>query len=106
MRVFLMAWKLLFTHGKNAAQISSLSPLARNRMSDEPGMRLGIDLDGSKIELIAFDPTGREHLRRRVATPRNDYRATLEAIRELIAQSERELGSASYSCLLAISTAC
>jgi len=54
-------------------------------------MRLGIDLGGSKIELIAFDATGRERLRRRVPTPRNDYRATLAAIHALVMQSEREL---------------
>jgi fructokinase len=54
-------------------------------------MRLGIDLGGSKIELIAFDAAGRERLRRRVPTPRNDYRATLAAIHALVEQSEREL---------------
>ena len=54
-------------------------------------MRLGIDLGGSKIELIAFDAAGRERLRRRVPTPRNDYRATLAAIHALVMQSEREL---------------
>jgi len=58
-----------------------------------PEMRLGIDLGGSKIELIAFDAAGHECLRERIPTPRNDYRAALEANRELIAQSERELGA-------------
>jgi fructokinase len=62
-------------------------------MSDEPGLRLGIDLGGSKIEFIAFDAAGRERLRRRVPTPRNDYRATLAAIHDLVVQSERELGA-------------
>ena len=56
-------------------------------------MRFGIDLGGSKIELIAFDRAGHERLRRRVLTPRNDYRATLVAIGELVSQSERELGA-------------
>ena len=42
--------------------------------------RLGIDLGGTKIEIIALDGEGRELLRRRVATPRGDYAATLDAI--------------------------
>ncbi len=62
-------------------------------MKAETGLRLGIDLGGSKIELIAFDATGHEHLRERIATPRNDYQATLEAIRGLVAHCERELGA-------------
>lgn len=62
-------------------------------MISGPGMRLGIDLGGSKIELIAFDASGRERLRQRIRTPGNDYRATLEAICDLIARSENELGA-------------
>ena len=62
-------------------------------MISEQGLRLGIDLGGSKIELIAFDAAGRECLRRRVPTPRNDYRATLAAIHDLVAQCERDLGA-------------
>jgi len=62
-------------------------------MNSEPALRVGIDLGGSKIELIAFDSTGRARLRRRVATPRNDYRATLAVIRDLVTQTEQELGA-------------
>ena len=62
-------------------------------MTSGSGIRLGIDLGGSKIELIAFDAAGRERLRRRVPTPRNDYRATLAAIHDLVMQSELELGA-------------
>ena len=54
---------------------------------------LGIDLGGTKIEIIALDPTGRELLRRRRATPRDDYRKTLEAIAALITDAESELGA-------------
>jgi len=61
-------------------------------MISEPEMRLGIDLCGSKIELVAFVAAGRERLRRRVPTPRNDYRATLADVRGLVVRSERELG--------------
>lgn len=55
-------------------------------------MRLGIDLGGSKIEIIALADDGRELLRRRLATPRGDYPATLEAIGHLVENAERELG--------------
>jgi fructokinase len=54
--------------------------------------RIGIDLGGSKIEIAAFDVNGRELLRRRVATPRGDYRATLDAVVALVAGAESELG--------------
>jgi fructokinase len=62
-------------------------------VNTEPVLRFGIDLGGSKIELIALDAAGRERLRRRVPTPRNDYRATLAAIHDLVVRSERELGA-------------
>ena len=47
-------------------------------------MRLGIDLGGTKIEIIALDDEGRELLRRRVPTPASDYEATLRAVADLI----------------------
>ena len=56
--------------------------------------RLGIDLGGTKIEIIALDGEGRELLRRRVATPRSDYDATLDAIVQLVEESESTLGIA------------
>ena len=55
------------------------------------GVRFGIDLGGTKIELIALDRTGRELLRRRTGTPRNDYQATVEAVASLLEDAEREL---------------
>jgi fructokinase len=54
-------------------------------------LRLGIDLGGSKIEIAAFDAGGRECLRRRVATPQGDYRATIESVAGLVAGVEAEL---------------
>jgi fructokinase len=54
-------------------------------------MRLGIDLGGTKIEIIALDTDGSELLRRRVATPQGDYRATLQAVAGLVATAENEL---------------
>ncbi len=55
-------------------------------------LRLGIDLGGTKIELIALDAEGREILRRRVPTPQNDYLATVATVTALVQQAERELG--------------
>jgi fructokinase len=56
-------------------------------------LRLGIDLGGTKIEIIALGDDGDELLRRRVATPRDDYRATLSAIAGLVKDAEAELGT-------------
>lgn len=55
-------------------------------------LRIGIDLGGTKTEIIALDETGRELLRRRIATPRQDYAATLTAIAGLVETAEHELG--------------
>ena len=57
-----------------------------------PTLRFGIDLGGTKIELVALDAGGREILRRRVPTPQNDYIATVAAVAALVHQAEAELG--------------
>jgi fructokinase len=54
-------------------------------------MRLGIDLGGSKIEIVALDGDGSELLRQRIATPQGDYRASLQAIAELVRDAESKL---------------
>jgi fructokinase len=48
-------------------------------------MRLGIDLGGTKTEIVGFQD-GREVMRRRVATPR-DYDGTIAVLRALVAES-------------------
>lgn len=55
-------------------------------------MRIGIDLGGTKIEAIALAADGRELLRHRTASPRDDYRATLNAIVDLVRYVEGQLG--------------
>jgi fructokinase len=55
-------------------------------------LRIGIDLGGTKIEGIALDSAGSIAARRRVATPRGDYAATVEAVATLAEQLEREAG--------------
>jgi len=57
-------------------------------------MRLGVDLGGTKIEILALDATGAERFRRRIPTPRGDYRATLAAIAGLVADAETATGVA------------
>jgi fructokinase len=56
-----------------------------------PGFRLGIDLGGTKIEIIALDTSGEVCLRNRVDTPKGEYTATLEAIAGLVAIAEKQL---------------
>ncbi len=56
-------------------------------------MRLGIDLGGTKIEIIALDRAGRPLLRRRLPTPRGDYAGTLDAVAALVRDAEAELGA-------------
>ena len=55
-------------------------------------MRIGIDLGGTKIEAIALGERGDVLLRRRVATPRENYEATLGAMATLVRETEAELG--------------
>lgn len=55
-------------------------------------LRIGIDLGGTKIEIIALDEAGRTLARRRVATPQGDYAGTLAAIAGLVNGVETELG--------------
>ena len=52
---------------------------------DHNRIRLGIDLGGTKIEIVALDPQGTELLRRRIPTP-------LAALADLVRDAERELG--------------
>ena len=55
-------------------------------------MRIGIDLGGTKIEGLALADDGRELARLRVATPREDYAKTIEAIVSTVHALEREAG--------------
>jgi fructokinase len=55
-------------------------------------MRIGIDLGGTKIEGIALDTAGTVLVRRRVPTPRGDYRATVDAVAGLVRAIESDAG--------------
>ena len=56
-------------------------------------MRIGIDLGGTKIEAVALDDRSNVLARRRVATPRDDYDATLSAIVGLVRAVETDTGA-------------
>jgi len=53
--------------------------------------RFGVDLGGTKIEIIALAQDGRELLRRRVATPKENYGEILDAVAGLVRDAETEL---------------
>jgi fructokinase len=55
-------------------------------------MRIGIDLGGTKIEAIALGDAGETLFRQRIATPRDDYDATVRAIGSLVAAAESATG--------------
>jgi fructokinase len=55
-------------------------------------IRCGIDLGGTKIEILALDAHGSERYRQRVATPKDSYADTLTAIVALVKNAEATLG--------------
>ena len=65
---------------------SRLVPSARDGQ-----IRIGVDLGGTKIEVIALDPSGAELFRRRVETPR-DYAGTLQATKTLVEMADEHTG--------------
>lgn len=55
-------------------------------------MRIGIDLGGTKVEVIALAESGETLFRHRVPTPRDDYQQTLDAIVGLVRLAEEKTG--------------
>jgi len=55
-------------------------------------MRIGVDLGGTKIEAVALATDGAVLARHRVATPQNDYTATVEQISLLVQEVEQTIG--------------
>ncbi|MFZ9416769.1 MAG: ROK family protein [Alphaproteobacteria bacterium] len=62
-------------------------------MRIDPGLRIGVDLGGTKIEAIAIGPDGAQLFRRRRPTPRGAYAPILEAISGLVREAEAALGA-------------
>jgi fructokinase len=63
-------------------------------MGEGAQIRVGIDLGGTKTEGIVLAGDGRELLRRRVPTPKDDYRGTIATIVALIRELEAAVGGA------------
>lgn len=57
----------------------------------ESAHRIGIDLGGTKIEGISLDASGREVRRVRIASPRNNYRRTIDAIASVVRDLDSDL---------------
>jgi len=55
-------------------------------------VRIGIDLGGTKTEVIALGERGEQLFRYRLPTPRDDYAQTIETIATLVEMAERETG--------------
>jgi fructokinase len=55
-------------------------------------VRIGVDVGGTKIEIIVLDEAGTAVIRRRVATPSGDYAGTMQAIVDLVQQAQKEVG--------------
>jgi fructokinase len=71
---------------------ANCNPTLMSRSKNHGMLRIGIDLGGTKIEIIALDTAGREVLRRRIPTPRGDYAETIRAIAALVGAAESVLG--------------
>lgn len=54
------------------------------------GDAIGIDLGGTKIEAVRMASDGTIYQRRRITTPRYDYRATIEVLSALVAELEAD----------------
>ena len=74
----------------------------RSRSSETA--RIGIDLGGTKTEIIVLDAGGGERLRRRVPTPREDYNAILSLVATLVEDAERRCGLPAGSATVGIGT--
>ena len=55
-------------------------------------MRIGIDWGGTKLEVIALGDEGQVLLRERMPTPRDDYDACIDAVRDLVLLAETKTG--------------
>lgn len=55
---------------------------------------MGVDVGGTKIAAVVLGPSGEELWAHRIATPRDDYDATIGAIAALVQEGERAVGHA------------
>lgn len=55
-------------------------------------LRIGIDLGGTKTELIVLDSDGNERYRERQATPSHDYQAIIDQLQHMVLAAEQTCG--------------
>ena len=67
-------------------------------------IRLGLDLGGTKLEIVALDAQGREAFRKRVPTPQEGYEAKLNAVAGLVRDAEHALGLPRRTATVGIGT--
>ncbi|KAB2503642.1 ROK family protein, partial [Enterobacter hormaechei] len=63
-----------------------------NQNNEECLVRIGIDLGGTKTEVIALSEQGEQLFRHRLPTPRDDYHQTIETIARLVDMAEQATG--------------
>ena len=63
--------------------------------------RIGIDLGGTKIELIVLDESDSIIYKKRIPTPQGNYQNTINEICDLVWEAEQETG---YKCSVGIAT--
>ena len=56
-------------------------------------MQIGIDLGGTKIEIICLKPNGEQVLRRRIPSPQGDYIKTIKTISEIVLSLKKLLNN-------------
>ena len=61
-------------------------------MSTGASCAIGVDVGGTKIEAIVLDAGGHERWRERVASPRGDYDASLQAIVGIVERARQAAG--------------
>jgi fructokinase len=59
---------------------------------NQPPLRIGIDLGGTKIAGVVLDGAGAIRAQRRIASPQQDYHATIAALADLVGQLDAEAG--------------
>jgi fructokinase len=70
----------------------------------QKAIRLGVDLGGTKLEIVALDAGGHQRLRRRIPTPQNGYELTIAAVARLVRDAERELGLTAATSSVGVGT--
>ncbi|MCU0817676.1 MAG: ROK family protein [Beijerinckiaceae bacterium] len=60
-------------------------------------MRIGVDLGGTKIEVVAIDDAGAELFRHRIDTPRGTYQGILDALVGIVGEAENRLAGLGHA---------